>query len=75
MPGVVSARMENDAPMQVGNTRLVLLTDGSVVRETYIGFDAPHAYSYRMSEIQGLMGNFLSIVDFLGRSRRGGELL
>ena len=60
VPGVVSARMEDDLPMAVGNTRLVSLTDGTTARETYIDFSPPNTYAYRMSDIQGSMGNFLT---------------
>jgi hypothetical protein len=52
--------MEHDLPIAAGNTRLVKLTDGSEVRETYLEFVQNTRYSYRMSKMEGVLGNFLT---------------
>jgi hypothetical protein len=61
-----SVREVTDAPEvwgTVGQTRTIVLTDGSTLRETLTAVDRPHQYSYLLDDIHGALGPFVRTVD------------
>ena len=55
LPPIKEVRGQIGAWGQVGQERTVVTSDGGTMREVLTAVDAPHAFSYRLSEITGPM--------------------
>jgi hypothetical protein len=64
LPPVKQVRGQEPAVWgQVGQTRTIVTTDGGTMRELLTAVDAPHSFSYRLSEISGPMRPLVNSID------------
>lgn len=62
-PAVREVSDEPDEWGTVGQTRMVLLTDGGRLRETLTSVDRPRSYAYVLDDIHGLLRPFVRTVE------------
>jgi hypothetical protein len=55
LPPIAEVREQNETWGRIGQTRVVVTTDGGTMREQLIDIDPPHSFSYRLSNITGPM--------------------
>lgn len=55
LPPVKEVRGQNGTWGQVGQVRVVVTADGGTMRETLTDVDAPHSFSYQLSDVTGPM--------------------
>jgi Polyketide cyclase / dehydrase and lipid transport len=55
LPPIKEVRDQEGTWGQVGQTRVVVTTDGGTMREQLLDVDAPHAFAYQLSGITGPM--------------------
>lgn len=55
LPPIKQVRGQIGTWGQVGQVRTVVTSDGGTMREVLTGVDAPHSFSYRLSDITGPM--------------------
>jgi hypothetical protein len=63
LPPVKEVRGQDGVWGQVGQTRTVVTTDGGTMRELLTEVDAPHSFSYRLSDITGPMRPLVDNID------------
>jgi hypothetical protein len=63
LPPVKQVRGQDGVWGQAGQTRTVVTTDGGTMRELLTEVDAPHSFSYRLSEISGPMRPLVDGID------------
>ncbi len=63
LPPVKEVRGQDGAWGQVGQSRTVVTTDGGTMRELLTEVDAPHSFSYLLSDISGPMGPLVDTID------------
>jgi polyketide cyclase/dehydrase/lipid transport protein len=63
LPPVKEVRGQNGVWGQVGQSRTVVTTDGGTMRELLTEVDAPHSFSYRLSDISGPLRPLLDSID------------
>lgn len=56
LPGVADVREQSGSWDTVGQTRQIVLTDRSTMRETVVEYDRGHSFAYRLTELTGLLG-------------------
>lgn len=56
LPGVAEVREQTGAWDATGQTRLIVLSDRSSMRETLVEYEAGHRFAYQLSELTGLLG-------------------
>jgi hypothetical protein len=62
-PAVREVTDEPDGWGTVGQTRTIVLTDGSRLRETLTSVDRPHSYAYVLDDLQGPLRLFLRTIE------------
>jgi hypothetical protein len=55
LPPIREVRDQEGTWGRIGQTRLVVTTDGGTMREQLVDVDAPHSFAYRLSNITGPM--------------------
>jgi hypothetical protein len=55
LPPIKEVREQEGSWGQVGQTRVVVTTDGGTMREQLIDVDPPHSFSYQLNDITGPM--------------------
>ncbi len=63
LPPVREVRGQDGAWGRVGQSRTVVTTDSGTMREILTGVDAPHSFSYRLSDITGPMRPLVDSID------------
>ena len=63
LPPVKVVRGQEGVWGQVGQTRTVVTTDGGTMRELLTEVDAPHSFSYLLSDISGPMRPIVKSID------------
>jgi hypothetical protein len=63
LPPIKDVRGQEGVWGQVGRTRTVVTTDGGTMRELLTEVDAPHSFSYLLSDISGPMRPLVDSID------------
>jgi len=63
LPPVKEVRGQDGVWGQVGQTRTVVTTDGGTMRELLTEVDAPHSFSYHLSDVTGPMRPLVDNID------------
>jgi hypothetical protein len=63
LPPVKEVRGQDGVWGRVGQTRTVVTTDGGTMRELLTEVDAPHSFSYHLSDISGPLGPLVDGID------------
>jgi hypothetical protein len=63
LPPIREVREQDGTWGQVGQTRVVVTTDGGTMREQLIDVDPPRSFTYRLSEITGPMRPLVDTVE------------
>jgi hypothetical protein len=63
LPPVKEVRGQDGVWGQVGQSRTVVTTDGGTMRELLTDVDAPHSFSYRLSDISGPLRPLVDSID------------
>ena len=63
LPPIKQVRGQDGVWGQVGQTRTVVTTDGGTMRELLTEVDAPHSFSYLLSDISGPMRPLVVSID------------
>jgi hypothetical protein len=63
LPPIKEVRGQDGVWGQVGQTRTVVTTDGGTMRELLTEVDAPHSFSYLLSDISGPMRPLVDSID------------
>jgi hypothetical protein len=63
LPPIKQVRGQDGSWGQVGQSRTVVTTDGATMRELLTDVDAPHAFSYRLSDITGPLRPLVDSID------------
>ena len=63
LPPIKEVRGQDGVWGQVGQTRTVVTSDGGTMREHLTDVDAPHSFSYHLSDISGPMRPLVESVD------------
>jgi hypothetical protein len=63
LPPIKEVRRQDGVWGQVGQTRTVVTTDGGMMREQLTEVDAPHSFSYLLSDISGPMRPLVGSID------------
>jgi Polyketide cyclase / dehydrase and lipid transport len=63
LPPVKEVRGQDESWSRVGQTRTVVTTDGGTMRELLTDVDAPHSFSYHLSDISGPMRPLVHSID------------
>jgi hypothetical protein len=60
LPAVIGTKDQTGAWDGAGQTRTVLLSDGSSAQEMLTKYEHPHYFSYTVSDFTGILGSFTS---------------
>jgi hypothetical protein len=63
LPPIKLVRGQDGVWGEVGKSRTVVTTDGGTMRELLTEVDAPHSFSYRLSDISGPMRPLVDTID------------
>jgi hypothetical protein len=63
LPPVKQVRGQDGEWGQVGQTRTIVTADGGTMRELLTEVDAPHSFSYRLSDISGPLRPLVDSID------------
>lgn len=63
LPPIKHVRGQEGPWGQIGQSRTVVTTDGGTMRELLIDVDAPHSFSYRLSDISGPLRPLVASID------------
>ncbi len=63
LPPIKQVRGQDGIWSRVGQSRTVVTTDGGTMRELLTVVDAPHSFSYRLSDITGPMRPLVDSID------------
>jgi hypothetical protein len=63
LPAVVAVRDQTGAWDAPGQSRILELSDGSTVVERLTVVDAPHRFSYRLSDFTGMFGSLVAFAE------------
>jgi hypothetical protein len=63
LPPVKDVRGQEGPWGQVGQSRTVRTTDGGTMRERLVEVDAPHSFSYRLSDVSGPLRLLVDSID------------
>lgn len=63
LPPVKQVRGQDGSWGQIGQSRTVVTTDGGTIRELLTEIDAPHSFSYHLSEITGPLRPLVESID------------
>lgn len=63
LPPIKQVRGQDGIWGRVGQSRTVITTDGGTMRELLTDVDAPHSFSYRLSDITGPMRPLVDSID------------
>ncbi|QDQ93136.1 SRPBCC family protein [Rhodococcus sp. WB9] len=63
LPPIKQVRGQDGIWSRVGQSRTVVTTDGGTMRELLTDVDAPHSFSYRLSDITGPMRPLVDSID------------
>jgi hypothetical protein len=63
LPPIKEVRDQHGTWGEVGQTRIVVTSDGGTMREQLVTVDPPHAFSYRLSDITGPMGPLVDSIE------------
>jgi len=74
IPGIVGCEGQDGPWSSVGQTRTIVLADGTRNLETLVGLERPHDYRYRVTGIEGPFKLLVSSIDgrFTFASEAGG---
>ena len=63
LPPIKAVRGQDGRWGQVGQSRTVVTADGGTMREVLTAVDAPHSFSYRLSELTGPLRPIVESID------------